>query len=41
MHCMYTKVCHTVVKMNELDMQQPKYISQNLLLSEKQLITER
>lgn len=30
-----------MVKMNELDMQQPKYISQNLLLSEKRLITER
>ena len=36
-----TTVYYTAVSVNELDMQQPKYISQNLLLSEKQLVTER
>ena len=34
-------VYYTAVKRNELDTQQPKYISQNLLLSAKQLVTER
>ena len=36
-----TTVYYTAVKVNELDMQQPKYVSQNLLLNEKQLVTER